>query len=90
MAFTFAAFTYICALVIDAFLIFFAIFHVSKTFYSKALFYHNEFPDHCIRRAEDRLQEPYRPMRQPEPPGAPGVHPAHRLQHPIPHGGGVV
>ena len=30
MAFTFAAFTYICALVIDAFLIFFAIFHVSK------------------------------------------------------------
>ena len=30
MAFTFAAFTYICALVIDAFLIFFAIFHVSR------------------------------------------------------------
>ena len=29
MAFTFAAFTYICALIIDAFLIFFAIFHVS-------------------------------------------------------------
>ena len=29
MAFTFAAFTYIVALIIDAFLIFFAIFHVS-------------------------------------------------------------
>ena len=30
MAFTFAAFTYIVALIIDAFLIFFAIFHVSR------------------------------------------------------------
>lgn len=30
MAFTFAAFTYIVALIIDAFLIFFAIFHVSS------------------------------------------------------------
>ena len=29
MAFTFAAFSYIVALIIDAFLIFFAIFHVS-------------------------------------------------------------
>ena len=29
MAFTFAAFSYICALIVDAFLIFFAIFHVS-------------------------------------------------------------
>ena len=29
MAFTFAAFAYIVALIIDAFLIFFAIFHVS-------------------------------------------------------------
>ncbi len=29
MAFTFAAFSYIIALIIDAFLIFFAIFHVS-------------------------------------------------------------
>ena len=28
MAFTFAAFSYICALIIDAFLIFFAIFHI--------------------------------------------------------------
>lgn len=30
MAFTFAAFSYIVALIIDAFLIFFAIFHVSR------------------------------------------------------------
>ena len=30
MAFTFAAFSYIIALIIDAFLIFFAIFHVSN------------------------------------------------------------
>jgi len=30
MAFTFAALTYILAIIIDAFLIFFAIFHVSK------------------------------------------------------------
>ena len=29
MAFTFAAFSYIVALIVDAFLIFFAIFHVS-------------------------------------------------------------
>jgi hypothetical protein len=29
MSFTFAAFTYIVALIVDAFLIFFAIFHVS-------------------------------------------------------------
>ena len=32
MAFTFAAFSYIIALIVDAFLIFFAIFHVSKDF----------------------------------------------------------
>ena len=31
MAFTFAAFSYIVALIIDAFLLFFAIFHVSLT-----------------------------------------------------------
>lgn len=30
MAFTYAAFSYIVALIVDAFLIFFAIFHVSK------------------------------------------------------------
>ena len=29
MAFTFAAFTYIAALIVDAFLLFFSIFHVS-------------------------------------------------------------
>ena len=29
MAFTFAAFTYITALIVDAFLLFFSIFHVS-------------------------------------------------------------
>lgn len=36
MAFTFAAFSYICALVLDAFLIFFSIFHVRNLlqFYS--------------------------------------------------------
>ncbi len=34
MAFTFAAFSYIVALIVDAFLIFFAIFHVS--FFQKA------------------------------------------------------
>ena len=38
MAFTFAAFTYICALVIDAFLIFFAIFHVSKHYIARHYF----------------------------------------------------
>ena len=41
MAFTFAAFTYIVALIIDAFLIFFAIFHVRLFFWkilSKILF----------------------------------------------------
>ena len=32
MAFTFAAFSYIVALIVDAFLIFFAIFHVNNTF----------------------------------------------------------
>ena len=32
MAFTFAAFTYISALIIDAFLLFFSIFHVSNKF----------------------------------------------------------
>ena len=32
MAFTFAAFSYIVALIVDAFLIFFAIFHVSNIF----------------------------------------------------------
>ena len=39
MAFTFAAFTYIVALIIDAFLIFFAIFHVSKHIEKKNSFY---------------------------------------------------
>lgn len=33
MAFTFAAFSYIIALIVDAFLIFFAIFHVSVNYY---------------------------------------------------------
>ena len=33
MAFTFAAFSYIVALIVDAFLIFFAIFHVSTVLY---------------------------------------------------------
>ncbi len=32
MAFTFAAFAYIVALIVDALLIFFAIFHVSQNF----------------------------------------------------------
>ena len=48
------------------------------------------FPDYRIRRAEDRLQESYRPVRQPEPPGAPRVHPAHPLQRPLPDGRRVV
>ncbi len=34
MAFTFAAFSYIVALIIDAFLIFFAIFHVSLVLFN--------------------------------------------------------
>ena len=39
MAFTFAAFTYICALIIDAFLIFFAIFHVRTLLITKISFF---------------------------------------------------
>merc|ERR1712189_136400 len=39
MAFTFAAFTYIVALIIDAFLIFFAIFHVRKALKKKTRYF---------------------------------------------------
>ena len=47
MAFTFAAFSYIIALIVDAFLIFFAIFHVSfrtKTMWTLLLFFIIFFP----------------------------------------------
>ena len=37
MAFTFAAFSYIVALIVDAFLIFFAIFHVSAFIKEKVI-----------------------------------------------------
>ena len=87
MAFTFAAFAYIVALIIDAFLIFFAIFHVSFSSYSllkrekTASQFHPivKFPiihldiwlviptDHCLWRVENRLQEPYRPVRLTQP-----------------------
>ena len=46
MAFTFAAFSYICALVLDAFLIFFSIFHVSI----HLKFYRHFMSDRSVRR----------------------------------------
>jgi hypothetical protein len=46
MAFTFAAFSYICALVLDAFLIFFSIFHVSI----HLKFYRHFVSDRSVRR----------------------------------------
>ena len=51
MAFTFAAFAYIVALIIDAFLIFFAIFHVSLNLNFSILGIRDNFshiPDYCI------------------------------------------
>ena len=42
------------------------------------------FPDHFLRRAEDGLQEPDRPVQQPQPASAAGVLPAPLLQLPLP------
>ena len=61
MAFTFAAFTYIVALIIDAFLIFFAIFHVSLLDTNKRYFENNisyEFSLQII--AFDELKTDYK------------------------------
>ena len=87
MAFTFAAFSYIMALTVDAFLIFFAIFHVCILFLISAVF--RTFSklsklrpiDNCFRRVEDGLQEPHRSVQQPQPSGVAGVHHAHIFQH---------
>nr|CAH0113125.1 unnamed protein product [Daphnia galeata] len=58
MAFTFAAFSYICALVLDAFLIFFSIFHVSI----HLKFYRHFVSDRSVRRiiAFDELKTDYK------------------------------
>ena len=81
MAFTFAAFTYIAALIVDAFLLFFSIFHVSifvcmfclspvtmGTCSTDVKVTNLCFTlDNCFRRAEDWLQEPDRPVRLAQP-----------------------
>ena len=41
--------------------------------------------DHRFRRAEDRLQEPHRPMQQPQPARAAGICSPHLLQRAVPH-----
>ena len=93
MAFTFAAFSYIAALIIDAFLLFFSIFHVSRETCSKTP--RREKPDlnvldHSFWRAENWLQESHRPVQQPEPAGVTGIPAPHPHQHPLPGSRGVV
>ena len=58
MAFTFAAFTYIVALIIDAFLIFFAIFHVGFILNLYLFMYFNNFSLQII--AFDELKTDYK------------------------------
>ena len=48
------------------------------------------FIDHRVRRAENGLQKPHRPMQQPEPTGPARIHHARLLQPTVPDCRGVL
>ena len=89
MSFPTSVSSYVVALAIDGFLLFFCSIHVSIIISIVITIEHSILVNN-IWWADDISQEPYRAVCQPEPPGVARVWPPHGVHPPLPVCGGVV